>query len=181
MKSGGLLVAAALLTSGCSFVFVHGPETNHASSGSRESDCTRSNAAPIVDTGLAGLIVANGLYAASLSAEERHTEALYGNGALAVVALAAGTLAIVSATYGYHETHRCRMIEGRTNPYAPPPLRPTRQERAADEAAEEAAVQQRLREQAAADAKAAGEAAGQAGAKRPAVQPASAVQPAKAK
>ena len=102
------IIAIVSLQSGCSFLFVHGPPSNHAQLAS--FDCSESNGWPIFDVIWAGL---NGLGAATAG----NTPDMTGNGGTStgpsqgeVVAVGVTWLVVsgVSAIYGFSKTSECR-------------------------------------------------------------------------
>jgi|GEM_PF-3585240 len=106
-------IALVSLQSGCSFLFVHGPPSNHAELAS--FDCSESNGWPIFDVIWAGL---NGLGAATAG----DTPEMTSNGGTStgpsqdeVVAVGVTWLVVsgISAIYGFSKTSECRTAKHR--------------------------------------------------------------------
>jgi len=109
---GCLLGVVLLLCEGCSWAFVRRPTSDELAS-VRAPECTRSVAAPVVDTVFATGFMALGLVA--LKADSRCVSDHEGFCGLDVgVAIAAGVIAIpfiVSSVHGYTATAECRELE----------------------------------------------------------------------
>jgi hypothetical protein len=125
-----LLLCPALMTSGCSFVFVDRPKPHIPT-------CTESYLWPIVDTAMAGLFTAAAIDFATMSKERYLSE--YGSsndksdgrtGTAATGFIMAGAAA-ASAIYGYVNVSRCKPTRTaawtpeRAQAYAPPVSYPT--------------------------------------------------------
>lgn len=112
-----------LVCSGCSFIFVRGPGDKLESTVTTRSDgsqtitqepaCTKSVAAPVVDTALAAFFAVVAISAASGSGQCTKTDSAGNKTAMdpaicgaifAPVVIVEGT----SATYGYWKTSKCR-------------------------------------------------------------------------
>jgi len=94
----GVVIFAVMLQSGCSLMFVKGPPAKHAEMAS--FGCSKSNAAPMVDTLSA---VVNGLGLALAANEDRmlnREQAMKVNGTWLVVSA-------ISASYGFRRVSQC--------------------------------------------------------------------------
>ena len=92
------LIFTVLLHSGCSYLFVSGPPTNHAQMGSFE--CSESNAWPVIDAIWAGL---NGIGAASAASDDQNPN----QGQVVAVGLAWLAVSGISAIYGFTKVSDC--------------------------------------------------------------------------
>jgi hypothetical protein len=95
-----VMMIAALLPTGCSFLFVHGPPSNHAQA--PQFDCSDGVGWPVVDVIWAGL---NGIGAASAANDGSMIE-----NPDQVVAVGVAWLVVsgISAIYGFAKTSECR-------------------------------------------------------------------------
>jgi hypothetical protein len=110
------IAALAIVTSGCSFLFVSGPPANHQQV--PYFDCSTSNWAPIVDTVVAALQVANVVVAAKDSDQQWHDmycqpndttcNAPFSRGAAVPAYIGFAALAGASLFYGYTRVARCK-------------------------------------------------------------------------
>lgn len=100
----------AMWLSGCSFVFVSGPPSNHAQLAS--FSCSESRVAPVLDTIMAVLQALNFVYAASIDDQQWDDnydgDPPIGRGTVIPLYAAAALLATGSAYYGYKRTGDCR-------------------------------------------------------------------------
>jgi type IV secretory pathway VirB10-like protein len=102
----GAMIAALVLHSGCSFLFVKGPPANHAEVAS--FDCSDSNAWPVVDLLWAGL---NGLGAASAAGDQEieNRDQVVGVGVAWLV------VSGISAIYGFNKVSQCNDAKRKRN------------------------------------------------------------------
>ena len=91
------LALAVVVSTGCSFGWVRGPAPGRV-------HCTRSYAAPIVDSLVGTPVLALGVAGAATAQDNDifPEEAIYGP------LLVLGLVDVVSALYGYGAVHRCR-------------------------------------------------------------------------
>jgi hypothetical protein len=112
MAAGRAGVACCLLPlTGCSLLFVDAPPARPKTSAKLE--CTSNNAAPVIDTVVAGFqVVRTGVALAANDSDYRASPISRG----ADIALGIGltTLFISSAAYGYGATSRCSEMKGRS-------------------------------------------------------------------
>lgn len=95
----GTLVAALMLHSGCSFLFVKGPPEQHAQMAT--FDCSDSNAWPVVDAIWAAL---NGIGAASAAGDDTNPD----QGRIVGVGIAWLVVSGASAIYGFSKVGDCK-------------------------------------------------------------------------
>ena len=114
-----LATVASLLSlaTGCSFALVHGPPSPPIAR-APEVDCTRSDAAPIVDLWIGGAAIALGIAGLAYSEPcgsrsscfDLYSPAYHTAGA---ILLGTGTLAVVSSVFGFSKTGACREVTER--------------------------------------------------------------------
>jgi hypothetical protein len=99
----GTMIFAAILGTGCSFLFVNGPPRDHERRAS--FTCTESNAWPVVDAIWAGL---NGIGAASAANDEMNPDKDQ------IIAVGVGWLLVsgISAVYGFGKVSDCKTATG---------------------------------------------------------------------
>jgi hypothetical protein len=110
------IAVLAIVTSGCSFLFVSGPPANHTKVPYFE--CSSSNWAPIVDTVVAALQIANVVVAAKDTDQQWHDmycaptdttcNAPFSRGAAIPAYIGFSALAAASLYYGYTRVAACK-------------------------------------------------------------------------
>jgi len=129
-----MVAVAVMWLSGCSFIFVSGPPTNHEQL--PYFSCSESRAAPVVDTILAALQALNLATAASVSdqqwSDNFNGDPPFSRGAAVPLYVGTTLFTAASAYYGYKNTGDCREAKAaasnramQNQPYAPPGSRPS--------------------------------------------------------
>jgi hypothetical protein len=168
VKPVALLLSLALLTNGCSLLFVRPPRPG---GGAGPGGCTTNKVAPVLDSAFAGWQAVR-IVIAGTASEDAYRGAALSREADLLLGVILGVVGASSAIYGFRTVDECRSSGEYVNPYAPRRTTTIRnkQQQKAEEAAEEAAVQARLRARAA-EAAAAAEADEAEDAEAPSVTP----------
>ena len=147
MKPIALLLSLALLTNGCSLLFVRPPRPG---GGAGPGGCTTNKVAPVLDSAFAGWQAVR-IVIAGTASEDAYRGAALSREADLLLGVILGVVGASSAIYGFRTVDECRSSGEYVNPYAPRKTTTirNRQQQKAEEAAEEAAVQARLKARAA--------------------------------
>ena len=114
LLTSGAITAAALLCTGCSFVFVKAPPADVDDVSPYTSrPCTSSKLAPVLDTVLAGGYAARAVAAAVIVDEKVYERAGVSRELDLGVAAALSTVFVASAVYGYSATASCTQFKRR--------------------------------------------------------------------